>query len=562
MQLVNFSVTNFRSITIAHKVALSGTTILIGKNNEGKSNILKALDIAMLVLQEHAVEEGRRLVRRNVRNDDRSYFWQRDFPIGLQSRKTGTQSIFRLEFLLEDGEVTEFVDKIKSNLNGTLPIEIKIGKENRASIKVAKRGKGGTALTSKSGRIADFIAKKIVFNYIPAIRTEQEALAVIRRMLSQRLRALESQQPYQEALKVIKDLQSPILLNLAKAIKGPLVEFLPNIKNVKIEIPDNQRMSALRSEFEVIIDDGTPTNIEFKGDGVKSLAALSLLKIRAESGGASIIAIEEPESHLHPAAIHQLIEVVVSLAEQNQVIITTHNPLFVDRQNIKSNIIIDKGKATPARNVKEIRDLLGIKASDNLINASYVLVVEGEEDVIALSSLLPHLSEKISKALKSNLLIIDQIGGAGNLSYKLSQLSNSLCVYHALLDNDEAGKKASQKALDEGVLTLKNCTLIICNGMTNSEMEDCFDPIVYKQEILDQFGVNINSPKIRGNLKWSDRMRDVFLDQGKPWNDAVKKQVKYHVANCVKKNPTTSLNVHKRNAIDAVVSSLELLIKG
>ena len=562
MQLVNFSVTNFRSITIAHKVALSGTTILIGKNNEGKSNILKALDIAMQVLQDHAIEERRGLARRGGRNDDRSYNWQRDFPVGLQSRKTGTQSIFRLEFLLEDGEVTDFVDKIKSNLNGTLPIEIKIGKDNRASIKVAKRGKGGTALTSKSGKIADFIANKILFNYIPAIRTEQEALSVIRRMLSQRLRVLESQQPYQDALKVIKDLQNPILESLSEAIKGPLVEFLPNIRNVRIEIPENQRMTALRSEFEVIIDDGTPTNIEFKGDGVKSLAALSLLRNRAETGGASIIAIEEPESHLHPAAIHQLIEVVISLAEHNQVIITTHNPLFVDRQSIKSNIIIDKGKATPAKNVKEIRDLLGIKASDNLINASYVLVVEGEEDVIALSALLPHLSEKLSKALKSNLLIIDQISGAGNLSYKLSLLSNSLCVYHALLDNDEAGKKAYEKASTDGVLALKNCTMVYCNGMVNSEMEDCFDPAVYKQEMQNIFGVNINSPKFRGNSKWSDRMKDVFMDQGKPWNDSVKSQVKYHVADCVRKNPNAALNGHKRNSIDAVVSGLELLIKG
>ena len=51
MELVNFSVTNFRSITTAHKITISGTTILIGKNNEGKSNILKGLDIAMTILQ-------------------------------------------------------------------------------------------------------------------------------------------------------------------------------------------------------------------------------------------------------------------------------------------------------------------------------------------------------------------------------------------------------------------------------------------------------------------------------------------------------------------------------
>lgn len=47
MELVNFSVTNFRSITKAHKVSVSDTTVLIGRNNEGKSNLLRALDVAM-----------------------------------------------------------------------------------------------------------------------------------------------------------------------------------------------------------------------------------------------------------------------------------------------------------------------------------------------------------------------------------------------------------------------------------------------------------------------------------------------------------------------------------
>src|SRR5690606_35201112 len=126
-----------------------------------------------------------------------------------------------------------------------------------------------------------------------------------------------------------------------------------------------------RREFNVIIDDGTPTNIEYKGDGVKSLAALGLLKNKLRHTGASIIAIEEPESHLHPGAIHQLNGIIRSLAETNQVILTTHNPLFVDRENIKTNIIVNEGKATPAKNVNAIRDVLGIKASDNLTNANY-----------------------------------------------------------------------------------------------------------------------------------------------------------------------------------------------
>lgn len=44
-----------------------------------------------------------------------------------------------------------------------------------------------------------------------------------------------------------------------------------------------------------------------------------------------VIIIEEPESHLHPEAINQLNAIIESLSENNQVIVTTHNPLFVVR---------------------------------------------------------------------------------------------------------------------------------------------------------------------------------------------------------------------------------------
>lgn len=50
MKLISFSITNYRSITTAHKIEMSNLTILVGKNNEGKSNILNALNTAMMTL--------------------------------------------------------------------------------------------------------------------------------------------------------------------------------------------------------------------------------------------------------------------------------------------------------------------------------------------------------------------------------------------------------------------------------------------------------------------------------------------------------------------------------
>ncbi len=563
MELVNFSVTNFRSITTAHKVSLSDTTVLIGKNNEGKSNLLKALDVGMSSLQLHAIEErrGRRISRYTSRRDEQLYYWARDFPIGFQSRASGTQTIIRLEFLLNDGEINDFREEIKSNLNGTLPVIIKIGKDSVPAIEVSKKGKGSKALNAKSGRIAEFVAKKIIFNYIPAVRTDQEALDVVSRMLTQRLRVLENQQEYMDALQTIKDLQQPILDSLSERIKEPLEEFLPSIQGVCIEIPESTRRSSFRRDFDIIIDDGTPTNLSFKGDGVKSLAALGLLKDRASTDGASIIAIEEPESHLHPAAIHQLNGVIQALGDENQVILTTHNPLFVDRNDIKSNIIVDNGKASPAKNIQQIRDLLGIKASDNLTNASYVLVVEGDEDTLSLKALLSDLSEKLKKNINNHMLILDPIGGAGNLSYKLTLLKNSLCVYHCFLDNDDAGRRAYEAAVKDDLLSIKANTFITCDGFQNSELEDCLDLDLYKQGVQNEFGVDLNCTAFRGNAIWSDRVRDAFLSQGKIWNNGVESRVKYLVASHVAKKPSSALSAYKRNSIDALVRNLEDLIK-
>jgi putative ATP-dependent endonuclease of OLD family len=241
-------------------------------------------------------------------------------------------------------------------------------------------------------------------------------------------------------------------------------------------------------------------------------------------------------------------------------VITSHNPLFVNRENIKNNIIIDNGKVRVTKNIKELRELLGIKASDNLVNSSFVLVVEGEEDVIALKALLPHYSEKISKALKNNILIIDKLGGASNLSYKLSLLSNSLCAYHVLLDNDTAGKSASAKAINDNHLKIKDLTLTNCNGFIESEFEDIINPEVYKSILLEEYGININVSEFRGNKKWSDRMKQVFLSQCKPWNDKVKENVKTLIAHSIINDLDIAINSRNENIIRNLIHSIEKMI--
>lgn len=87
----------------------------------------------MDLLQSHAYAE-RSITRRAYRGHEEIYFWNRDFPIQLQSRKSSTQTIFKIEFLLDQPEIDDFKKEIGASLNGSLPLEIRIGKDNKAQL--------------------------------------------------------------------------------------------------------------------------------------------------------------------------------------------------------------------------------------------------------------------------------------------------------------------------------------------------------------------------------------------------------------------------------------------
>ena len=168
MKLVEFSVTNYRSITKAHKISLQNLTVLVGKNNEGKSNFLTALNIAMQGMIYYA--RTKRII--SLRRME-FYKWERDFPVQFRERKGGLESIFRLNFCLENEEATEFTHATGIRSNEAIPIEIKIGKDNEVKISVPK--KGSSSYTRKAAQVTSFICERISFNYIQAVRTEEMA---------------------------------------------------------------------------------------------------------------------------------------------------------------------------------------------------------------------------------------------------------------------------------------------------------------------------------------------------------------------------------------------------
>lgn len=391
MKITSFTINNYRSIRTANSINIGNKCVIIGPNNEGKSNILQALALCLSTLT-----STRRLIRRmpipRFRTDSRilRYDWDRDYPVDLQKSQPDGMSQFKITVSLNAKERGE-LSKIRGELSKIIgeevleetSIEIKMGKSKYSlSIDGSKKSNKKKTTELDIEKFCEFFNEHLSFHYIPAIRPTEYSVEIIERLLEEALSELDSNTEYNDTLHKLEMLQKPILLALSKQLTTSIKEFIPEVKKVDVATEETLRRVISRS-LSVLIEDNAKTSIEQKGDGIKSLTAISLVKhsiLRKSQNKAMVLALEEPESHLHPAAIHRLNTIINEISQNQQVIITTHSPLLVDRRDISRNVLVNKQSAQQADSIISIRDTIGVHVSDNLTNASWVLLVEGKSD--------------------------------------------------------------------------------------------------------------------------------------------------------------------------------------
>jgi putative ATP-dependent endonuclease of the OLD family len=552
MRIVSISISRFRSIIDAESIDLGNLTILIGKNNEGKSNIIKALTLALESIEYYGLmgSRGNALVR------PRSYDWNRDFPVQLRSDdQKNKKSRFRIDFKLSDAELEEFRAEIKSNLNYILPVEIQIGSDNRVDFRVLKPGRGASTFEKKSRQVATFLSERISIDHIPAVRTESDALSVINSLLRRPLRAIETLPEYKQAVDKIRELQKPVLDQIANEISIGLKKYIPAIKAVQIDTSLGRLYRGLTSEIDLLIDDGAPTSIEFKGDGIKSLVALSLAQRSTGDKKTHVVAIEEPESHLHPGAVHELRQVVSELSTTGQVIVSTHNPIFVDRNRLVTTVLVEGGKARRAKDVEAIRAALGVRVADNLGSAEFCVVVEGPTDAIVLSKLLSEMSPHLAKLISKNWIVFEPLNGASKLDYKLGLIRHAMSAFHVILDNDAAGRAAVDKAIEKAQLGQAEYNLLSVRGTAEAELEDCINIANVSAQLSAAFGGVWD--RLPGKGKWSERFAGALQSAGKRPNSESERLAKQIYADAIVRDGETALTGIGRTLVHNIVQALE-----
>ncbi len=163
-----------------------------------------------------------------------------------------------------------------------------------------------------------------------------------------------------------------------------------------------------------------PSPIENLSNGMKSIYMLSLLEtyIESEKQLPSIIMVEYPELFLHPSLQKTAGAVLYRLSRKNQVIFSTHSPNLIANFTRRQlcQIIMDPEDYSIVRehaDIDQILDDLGYGAND-LMNVSFVFIVEGKQD----KSRLPLLLEKYYPELR---------GSDGRLS-RISILTTNSCT--------------------------------------------------------------------------------------------------------------------------------------
>lgn len=152
---------------------------------------------------------------------------------------------------------------------------------------------------------------------------------------------------------------------------------------------------VVQTYFRSSLDENAPAiPLSFRGDGFRRIAMMAYFEHLAEGhksdGKPLIFGFEEPETFLHPKLQEQLHQRLLDLVEAgHQVLVTTHSPVVVAASRRSSLIHIKRVNgqlkvAHGAIDLKEIVEDLGIKPQHDLISAvdtaRMLVLVEGPDD--------------------------------------------------------------------------------------------------------------------------------------------------------------------------------------
>jgi putative ATP-dependent endonuclease of the OLD family len=537
MKITQFSISRYRTFDDEVCIPLAPFTVFTGPNNLGKSTALKALGLFFGAFQSRRNESG--TARQRVDLAQR-YDPAQDYP---EHRQTAgdNQTETRLRAVISLSEEDRKSAEEKAGM--TLPEAITLTAEFDPSSPLRPRPQLACRefrAVRDVRKLQEWFSDEYRFIYIPANRNVNDLQKYLfKEIVAVSLKEIrQSKKRISLVEKFYEDVRRQ-LSDVERELAAEMRTYVPSIESLEIETHDPDIFDLL-SISDIHINDGAKTSLGQKGDGVKSLFVISVLQLLAKQryGKNLIFGIEEPEAHLHSSAVYDLKASLRDMSKSFQIIVTTHSPILIERDDLSSNIVIGQldgevftCSAAPAKNLGEIRQSLGIKPQDNMITAEVVIVVEGATEEQCLGALLRAHVPEFSRALDDGRVRVVHAGGASKIMSVVRALARDATSCIVLVDSDAEGRKAVEGLKKSGLINPADIFNVPERvGCEETEFEDAFPPDIWLEAVAESCGIHLDVPTFEQERartggkgvkykKWSAVMVEVMAKRGKSWDD-------------------------------------------
>ena len=386
MKISRISIRNYRNIKET-SFALSGTTIFMGENNSGKSNMLRAIALP-LYSEDNMVSKNLSWedINLDAKNEFFSYLSNQRSAIvsGTVSKEellshipvvsvelhfTANESelyyVKDIAFDISDGVITygllyrfciDSVDKLLENIKSILSdesVEIERVKRNLLPISLYSHS---IIVPGKQSKVSYDTLKQFRYTLLPA---ERDGFSYDSNRIGYRslVKLLEAKYSNTDMVKIEGEYETFFntvkkIGNIEQVINWQDESDIPYakefIKNISV-LPNMPSLSSILNSIKLGYSN---ESLSLQGLGYRNLILLLVLLNSWEKHQSDIalnvLIMEEPEAHLCVNNIRLMYSFINALTKDNayiQLIFTSHSTEFINKHDLKNLVVLDSGYA-------------------------------------------------------------------------------------------------------------------------------------------------------------------------------------------------------------------------
>lgn len=457
MFLTHLIINNYKSFPPTDTPIYFNTpkSVIVGKNNSGKTNILSVIEFLLGnkdpryvgISKENYFDATKPLsisAFLSFQDDKEIYslgLTKQSSGILYKEFKSGKPAFIEVQY-----SDTPIEKAAVAKEDGAEESEAEATEKKESKFKILVQGKYQVHIKIKE--IRNNLCKVIA---VDSLRNPKDDLSGSKwTVFGQLMKAvLEDSARYGE-LKTALDSLNKLVEDVLAGEKGEILKnakLISFINDIKFQLTKDNQPSELLRNLELFVKDKDKfIHINDTGTGTQSALIIGILEValKYKSSSARIFFIDEPELFLHPLGIRYLGLLFKEFAADklSQIIITSHSPILLSAFHPKEIIRLDKPHDFTEVNQlpydftdidNKLARQLANGSSSEMFFADKVLIVEGETEYI----IFPKLSaaNPDTNFYRSNIAVVTA-NGKGSVISLLKTLELLKIKWKVIADND------------------------------------------------------------------------------------------------------------------------------